>query len=31
MSDTLKTRVGRIIAGSVNALLDHIEDQQPTP
>lgn len=29
MSDTLKTRVGRIIAGSVNALLDHIEDQQP--
>lgn len=29
MSDTLKTRVGRIIASSVNALLDHIEDQQP--
>lgn len=29
MSDTLKTRVGRIIAGSVNALLDHLEDQQP--
>ena len=29
MSDTLKSRVGRIIAGSVNALLDRIEDQQP--
>ncbi len=29
MSDTLKTRVGSIIAGSVNALLDHLEDQQP--
>lgn len=29
MSDTLKSRVGRIIAGSVNALLDRLEDQQP--
>lgn len=29
MSETLKIRVGRIITGSVNALLDRIEDQQP--
>jgi phage shock protein A len=29
MADTLKTRVRRVIAGSVNALLDRIEDQAP--
>lgn len=29
MSETLKTRVGRVIAGSVHALLDRIEDQAP--
>jgi phage shock protein A len=29
MSDTLKARVGRVIAGSVHALLDRIEDQAP--
>lgn len=29
MSDTLKTRVGRVIAGSVHALIDRIEDQLP--
>lgn len=29
MSDSLKTRVGRVIAGSVHALLDRIEDQAP--
>ena len=29
MSETLKTRVGRVIAGGVHALLDRIEDQSP--
>jgi phage shock protein A len=29
MSEKLKSRVGRVIAGSVHALLDHIEDQAP--
>jgi phage shock protein A len=29
MSESLKTRVGRVIAGSVHALLDRIEDQAP--
>lgn len=29
MADTLKTRVSRVIAGSVHALLDRIEDQAP--
>lgn len=29
MSETLKTRVGRVISGSVHALLDRIEDQAP--
>jgi phage shock protein A len=29
MSDNLKSRVGRVIAGSVHALLDRIEDQAP--
>lgn len=29
MADSLKVRVGRVIAGSVHALLDHIEDQLP--
>lgn len=29
MSETLKTRVSRVIAGSVHALLDRIEDQAP--
>ena len=29
MADSLKTRVGRLIAGSVHALIDHIEDQNP--
>lgn len=29
MTDSLKTRVGRVIAGSVHALLDRIEDQAP--
>ncbi|MBI5721125.1 MAG: PspA/IM30 family protein [Burkholderiales bacterium] len=29
MADTLKTRVGRVIAGGVHALLDRIEDQAP--
>ena len=26
MADSLKARVGRVIAGGVHALLDHIED-----
>lgn len=29
MTDTLRTRVGRVISGSVHALLDRIEDQAP--
>ena len=29
MSEALKNRVGRVIAGSVHALLDRIEDQAP--
>ncbi|OWQ93478.1 hypothetical protein CDN99_03115 [Roseateles aquatilis] len=29
MSESLKSRVGRVIAGSVHALLDRIEDQAP--
>ena len=29
MPETLKTRVGRVIAGGVHALLDRIEDQAP--
>lgn len=29
MSETLKARVGRVIAGSVHALLDRIEDHAP--
>ncbi|MFY7913992.1 MAG: PspA/IM30 family protein [Rubrivivax sp.] len=29
MAETLKTRVGRVIAGSVHALIDRIEDQAP--
>jgi phage shock protein A len=29
MPDTLKTRVGRVIAGSMHALLDKIENQAP--
>ena len=29
MSETLKTRVGRVIAGGVHALLDRIEDEAP--
>jgi phage shock protein A len=29
MADSLKTRVGRMIAGGVHALIDHIEDQNP--
>lgn len=29
MADSLKTRVGRVIAGGVHALLDHLEDQAP--
>lgn len=29
MSDSLKARVGRVIAGGVHALLDRIEDQAP--
>jgi phage shock protein A len=29
MADSLSTRVGRVIAGSVHALLDRIEDQAP--
>jgi len=29
MADSLKTRVGRVIAGGVHALLDHVEDQVP--
>ena len=29
MSETLRSRVGRVIAGSVHALLDRIEDQAP--
>ncbi|UXH77385.1 PspA/IM30 family protein [Roseateles amylovorans] len=29
MSDSLKTRVGRVIAGSVHAFLDRLEDQAP--
>ena len=26
MTDSLKTRVGRVIAGSVHALIDHLEN-----
>ncbi|KPF50758.1 hypothetical protein IP87_02040 [beta proteobacterium AAP121] len=29
MAETLKTRVGRVIAGGVHALIDKIEDQAP--
>ena len=29
MADTLRMRVGRVIAGSAHALLDRIEDQAP--
>lgn len=29
MTETIKTRVGRVIAGSVHALIDSIEDQAP--
>lgn len=29
MSDSLKTRVGRVITGGVHALLDRLEDQAP--
>lgn len=29
MADSLKTRVGRVIAGSMHALLDRIEDRNP--
>lgn len=29
MADTLKSRVGRVIAGGVHALIDRIEDQAP--
>ena len=29
MTETFKTRVGHVIAGSVHALLDRIEDQGP--
>lgn len=29
MSDSLKTRVGRVIAGGMHALIDRIEDQAP--
>ncbi len=29
MADSLKTRVGRVIAGGVHALIDKIEDQAP--
>jgi phage shock protein A len=29
MADSLKSRVGRVIAGGVHALLDHFEDQAP--
>lgn len=29
MADSLRTRVGRVIAGGVHALLDHLEDQAP--
>lgn len=29
MAESLKSRVGRVIAGGVHALLDHIEDQAP--
>ncbi|MGU3628192.1 PspA/IM30 family protein [Comamonas sp. C24C] len=29
MVDSLKTRVGRIIAGSAHALVDHLENQAP--
>lgn len=29
MTDSLKTRVGRVIAGGVHALIDRIEDQAP--
>lgn len=29
MADSLKTRVGRIIAGSVHALVDHLENHAP--
>jgi phage shock protein A len=29
MADSLKTRVGRVIAGSAHALVDHLENQAP--
>lgn len=29
MADSLKARVGRVIAGGVHALIDHIENQAP--
>lgn len=29
MTDSLKTRVGRVIAGSIHALIDHLENQVP--
>lgn len=29
MADSLRTRVGRVIAGSVHALIDRLEDQAP--
>ncbi|MFN9726599.1 PspA/IM30 family protein [Acidovorax sp.] len=29
MADSLKTRVGRVITGSVHALVDHLENQAP--
>lgn len=29
MADSLKSRVGRMIAGGMHALMDHIEDQSP--
>ena len=29
MADSLKTRVGRVIAGGVHALIDRLEDQAP--
>jgi phage shock protein A len=29
MADSLKTRVGRVIAGGMHALLDRIEDLNP--
>ncbi len=30
MADSLKARVGRMIAGGMHALIDHIEDQSPS-